>query len=160
MTQTFKRHSAELDTGFYGPGFIRGLKMAMNRLGRKEAGYSVSRTYGGMKPSEIAVLNDRLHAEPHPKIRDVQAKQGLAWLLGKWHTPRGTERKTNPFSAREENVLRNFDHFEIVDWYDIGADRDALPWYIPVYRVIGRSGNSFTYYAGSWQSGVPLTIVN
>lgn len=161
MTKTFVRHVAELDTGFYGSGFIRGLKMAKNRQSRIEASYSVSRTYGGLKPIEIITLCDRIAAQ-HPRIEATQAAKGLAYLLDQWHTPRGNDRKNNPFSAREENILRNFDHFELVGWYDVYSDRGHYRndcFFIPVYRVVSTSGSHFDYYVGSWQSNVPLTIV-
>lgn len=43
-------------------------------------------------------------------ITDEQTAKDLNWLLNKWKTPRGTERKNNPFGYREEDILENFDH--------------------------------------------------
>ena len=31
----------------------------------------------------------------------------LEWLLNKWKTPKGAERKNNPFGYREQNVLED-----------------------------------------------------
>ena len=82
-------------------------------------------------------------------ISPEQTAKGLSWLLNQWKTPRGIERKNNPFGAREISTLENFDHFELVDFYNAGSWR---PFYLPVYRVVGAAGYpDFEYYVNGGQ---------
>lgn len=148
MSKTFTRHAAELDTGIYGSGFIRGLKLSLNRQGRVDHGWSVGSAYSGLKSDETGILCNRI-VDERPRVDAKQAEKGLAWLLKLWHTPRGTVRRNSPFAAREENVLRNFDHFELAGFY---ADDDAEVHYQPVYRAVARDGSSFEYQAYPWQA--------
>ena len=41
-------------------------------------------------------------------ITEEQTKKGYDWLMNQWKTPRGVERKNNPFGFREEDILDNF----------------------------------------------------
>jgi hypothetical protein len=77
------------------------------------------------------------------RITQEQTKKGLSWLLNQWKTPRGIERKNNPFGYREQEIINNFDRFALVDFYNVGR---YFPFFVPVYRVISRSGSSFEYY--------------
>lgn len=76
-------------------------------------------------------------------ITPEQTQKGFDWLWNLYKTPRGVERKNNPFGYREEDILENFDHFEITDFYNAG--NRYVNWYMPVYRVIGKNGSSFEY---------------
>jgi hypothetical protein len=76
-------------------------------------------------------------------ISEDQTKKGLSWLLNQYKTPRGVERKNNPFGRREVAALESFERFELVDFID-GGNR-YVSFFLPVYRVIG-SGASFDYY--------------
>jgi len=92
------------------------------------------------------------------RITQEQTKKGLSWLLNQWKTPRGIERKNNPFGYREQGILENFSHFELVDFYE-----DCNPWrcfYYPIYRVVSRSGNFFDYVATFGDRKNPVIIVN
>lgn len=73
-----------------------------------------------------------------------QTQKGLSFLLDLWKTPRGKERKNNPFGYREQSILDNFERFEFVGLYN--ASRGWYPFYLPVYRVIAKDGSSFEYY--------------
>jgi hypothetical protein len=149
-SKTFKRHMAQLDTGYYPEGFIQGLRKAMHNRDRKSLGWSTSKSFSGMTSEEIDALLDRISFES-PVITPEQAAKGLAWLLDKWKTPKGRERKNNPFSSREISVLENFRRFRLVDFYNVSQAMMAL--YVPVYRVEAHDGSSFDYYAAAWQSG-------
>jgi hypothetical protein len=150
QSKTFKRHMAQLNTGYYPEGFIQGLRKAMHNRDRKAMGWSTSKSFSGMNSEELDQLLERVYSE-EPVIMPEQAAKGLAWLLDKWKTPTGKERKHNPFGAREINVLENFRRFRLVDFYDAG--NGYMSFYVPVYRVESITGNSFDYYAAAWQSG-------
>jgi hypothetical protein len=71
-----------------------------------------------------------------------QTKKGLEWLLNKWKTPKGAERKNNPFGYREQNVLEDenakayFNGFYNAGRYNV--------FFIPIYEITG-NGTSFEY---------------
>lgn len=147
---------AALDSGVVNETFIRSMRKAKTANYRKASGYSVGVTASGMNPDECAELDQRVWDE-RPRIADDQAAKGLAWLLNLWKTPKGAERKNNPFGYCETRVLEDFSHFELAGFYDAG--RNGWPNYLPLYNVISKAGASFQYYAGSWQSGVGISIV-
>ena len=71
-----------------------------------------------------------------------QTKNGLEWLLNKWKTPKGAERKNNPFGYREQNVLKDENaksYFE--GFYNAGKYNTYLT---PIYTIVG-NGGSFEY---------------
>ena len=75
-------------------------------------------------------------------ITEEQTAKGLKWLLNKWKTPRGKERKNNPFGYREENILEDFDHFYFSGLYDAGNYR---PFFVPLHVVCAKDGRHFEY---------------
>lgn len=77
-------------------------------------------------------------------ITPEQSEKGLKWLLNQWKTPRGKERKNNPFGDREQEIIEDFERFELVDLIDNG--NAYFPAFLPVYRVIDRIGNHFDYF--------------
>lgn len=87
---------------------------------------------GRIKPSDIS-------SWPF-KLSDSQVAKGKAWLMNLWKSPRGVERKNNPFAAGEQGVLESFKTIELADVYSERGN-----YYYPYYRVISDSG-SFEYY--------------
>ncbi len=77
-------------------------------------------------------------------ITPEQSEKGLNWLLNQWKTPRGKERKNNPFGYREQEIIEDFERFELVDLIDNGNAYFSA--FLPVYRVIDRAGNHFDYF--------------
>lgn len=77
------------------------------------------------------------------KITPEQTKKGLDWLNNQRRTPRGAERKNNPFGAREESALDNFSHFTFDGLYNAGNQYRS--WYAPIYSVHGKDGEGFQY---------------
>ena len=76
-------------------------------------------------------------------------KQGYEYLKDQWKTPTGQERKNNPFGYREENILKDFDHFELREFYDTAsgyAQQQGIHYYQPIWTVVSKSGDSFDYY--------------
>lgn len=79
------------------------------------------------------------------KITPAQTQKGLDWLNDQWKTPRGAERKNNPFGTREQDTLKTFQRFELADFHDASSAYNDFKYYLPVYRVIGKKG-AFEYY--------------
>jgi len=77
-------------------------------------------------------------------LTEDQNKKGIDFLKNLWKTPRGIERKNNPFGYREERTLETFTHFEFRGFYD-ASRYGQIAWYIPIYVCCGNEG-SFEYY--------------
>lgn len=144
----YLRHTATLETGVVGESFIRALRKALHATDRRERGYSVSSTAPKITPLETLTLTAAI-AEKPPRIEPTQAAKGLAWLRSK--------KVQRALGARERSVIDDFDHFTLSDMYDAG--KGGVSRYFPVYTVHAKDGRTFAYYTGSWQSGVPLSVV-
>ena len=82
------------------------------------------------------------------EITAQQTEKGFKWLLDKWKTPRGIERKNNPFGHREEQILDSFLRFEFLGYHNNNNFYQAelgINNYVPIYRVVGNNGE-FDYY--------------
>ena len=85
------------------------------------------------------------------KITPEQTKKGFDWLMNKWKTPRGVERKNNPFGFREQKALETFDHFVFDEFFNnINYYQAEMGFnnYLPVYTVVGKESNFQYYVAG------------
>ena len=72
-----------------------------------------------------------------------QTKKVLEWLLNKWKTPKGAERKNNPFGYREQNVLEDENAKAYFNgFYDAG--NSYVTFFVPIYEIVG-NGSSFEY---------------
>ena len=72
-----------------------------------------------------------------------QTKKGIEWLLNKWKTPKGAERKNNPFGYREQNVLEDENAKAYFNgFYDTG--NSYATFFVPIYEIVG-NGSSFEY---------------
>lgn len=66
---------------------------------------------GWINENEIATLKrrqnrgERIQIENPIPVSYDQAQKGFAWLWDKYRTPRGAERKNNPFTNPEEKAL-------------------------------------------------------
>jgi hypothetical protein len=83
-----------------------------------------------------------------------QVEKGRAWLTNLWITPRGVERKNNPYGYRETSILRSFKTIRLADVVDTSFYRATRRFYVPVYEVVGKD-DSFMYYL----SGGKINIV-
>lgn len=79
------------------------------------------------------------------RLTPEQIQKGLDYLMNKWKTPRGVERKNNPFGAYEEDILANFNRIELIDFQDVSLVPD-FKFHIPVYRVYSDTGEFFDYF--------------
>lgn len=81
-------------------------------------------------------------------VSKEQTEKGYKWLMNLYKTPKGKERKNNPFGHREEKILENFSHFMFYCFYDAKESLYMSGYhdYLPVWEVIDKDGDSFTYY--------------
>lgn len=107
----------------------------------------IGRRLNAGKSLETDTYLQRLYTQAEEEgiaITPEQTKKGLDWLMNEWKTPRGVERKNNPFGMRESQVLEGFKEFEYCGHANVG--NYGNDFYIPMYRVIDTEGYSFQYY--------------
>jgi hypothetical protein len=81
------------------------------------------------------------------RVTDEQALKGFNWLYDQYKTPRGIERKNNPFGYREQEPIDSgLDYFTYDGHFDAG--NSYVSWYTPIYTFYGKDGGSFQYYVG------------
>lgn len=106
--------------------------------------------------SEVLLLKRRLNdgtytskdvyealGEDGKQLTPEQTEKGKSWLMNKWKSPSGVERKNNPFGYREQEILEKFEGIKIKDFYDVGNYGNH--YYEPYYEVEGNN-TSFEYY--------------
>jgi hypothetical protein len=71
-------------------------------------------------------------------------KQGIDYLLNQWKTPKGVERKNNPFGYREQETLEKFSHFEFKGDYNAG--NRYHDYFTPLWVVCATDGSAFEYH--------------
>lgn len=86
------------------------------------------------------------------RLDEIQTRKGLDWLMDKWKTPFGKERKNNPYGYREQEALESFEYFTFDGWYDSGTIYGSH--YEPIYSVVGAEA-SFQYVV---RMGLPYII--
>ncbi len=78
------------------------------------------------------------------KITSEQTQKGLSWLKNQGWTPKGVERKNNPFGHREEEAINSFKEFRLNSFTNDNTafqQEHGINNWIPVYDVIGTKGN-------------------
>ena len=100
---------------------------------------------GMITEREISLLKKRANAGdrdaanfwPCDETTPEQSAKGFAWLKNLYKSPRGVERKNNPFGYREMDILDNYagENFTFKGFYDAG--RYGFHNYVPVYEVGG-----------------------
>lgn len=112
---------------------------------------------GWIDENEILLLKrrcnrgERIQIENPIPVSYEQAQKGFAWLWDKYRTPRGAERKNNPFSNPEEKALEwakmHGARFTFNGFYGTGNN-----WYEPIYRLITPKYDILYYvYGGEFQ---------
>lgn len=96
------------------------------------------------KSKENATLIFSLIQGKQLSLTPQQSEKGHEFLLSKWKTPTGAERKNNPFRYREQEILKNFGRIELKSLYNAG--NTYIDNYLPLYEVISKDGGSFEYY--------------
>lgn len=82
-----------------------------------------------------------------------QVEKGKAWLLNQWKTPKGAERKNNPYGYREQDAIENLVTITLKGYYDIGTY--GHKFYVPLYDVYSKDGYGFEY---SIKNGAPYIV--
>lgn len=101
-----------------------------------------------------AVLN-ALNYNPVIEVRDgisltaEQNQKAKKWLYNLGFTPKGAERKSNPYGMREEYIVKNFKEVNLLGYYDAG--NMWRKYYIPLYEAVGKDGTSMEYYVSGGQ---------
>lgn len=102
---------------------------------------------GVIKENEILLLKrranngdkDAANYWPEIEVTRSQSAKGFAWLWNLWKTPRGVERKNNPFGYREEKILEEWnlraDRAIFKGFFDAGNGWHSS--YVPVYEYAG-----------------------
>lgn len=96
---------------------------------------------GYITEREVLLLKNRFgrgvkeaNIEDIIRISEEQKLKGLKWLRNIYKTPKGKERKNNPFGYREQRILDAPDHeikCYIIGFYNIGG---YIDFYVPIYR--------------------------
>jgi len=102
---------------------------------------------------DMAELHDQATYGEGLTLTEEQNDKGYTWLMDKWITPRGIERKNNPFGTREQAVLEDFSHLRYDGHFDAGNAH--VSWYVPLYTAIAHNGGTFQYYV---KAGLPQII--
>jgi hypothetical protein len=88
--------------------------------------------------------------EGEVKVTKEQAQKDFNWLMNLYKTPRGIERKNNPYGYREMSALDSgLDYFTYDGHFDAGTY--GFSWYAPIYTFVGKDGGSFQYYVKGGQ---------
>jgi len=82
---------------------------------------------------------------------EAQVQKGYDWLIDQWKSPKGAERKNNPFGYREQGVLENFNTITFNGYYDAGNYYRSF--YVPLYLVSGAE-TTFEYYVSGGQINI------
>lgn len=110
-----------------------------------------------MKAIKRAMNNDKVDEEFREVIQHIWdetpsidpdsewSKKGLKFLMNQWKTPTGKERKNNPFGYREQEILKNFDRFDLAGFHDTSR-YGGVSYFIPIYDVCTKDGWCFQYY--------------
>jgi len=104
---------------------------------------------GKIKPSDLSKIKRIYDGEGIP-LTPEQSEKGRRYLYNLWKTPRGKERKNNPFGYREEDIIDNLREIRLRDVYSERGN-----FYVPLYEAISKQGNSMEYYV----SGGKISIV-
>ena len=102
------------------------------------------------KPELKALIDEALDCS-EIALSDEQVQKGYDWLMDQWKSPKGAERKNNPFGYREQDVLENFDTITFNGYYDAGNYYRSF--YLPLYLVSGAE-TTFEYYVSGGQINI------
>ena len=126
--------------------------LANNRLDSNAQLNYAFKILNGDNKEQKNEISDLLNAD-YVNLCSDQVQKGLDWLLDQWKTPNKKERKNNPFGYREQEILENFDTIQLRSYYDAGNAYRS--YFVPLYCVVSKSGNTFEYYV----SGGEIHIV-
>ena len=89
-------------------------------------------------------LNDIVANKDGTKLDKTQVAKGFKYLYNLGYTPRGVERKNNPYGYREEYIVKNPKTIELKQFHN--DSRGRYDNYQPYYEAIGKDGTSMEYF--------------
>lgn len=128
ISKTAKKYLAIIETGHIEENELIALKSFLNNPKNKELRQLI---FDAMSEKELT-------------LSASQNQKGYDFLMNQWKTPRGIERKNNPFGYREQAILETFRDFTVKNWYDAG--NVYMPYYLPLFSCNSKDGGSFEYY--------------
>lgn len=131
------------------PKYLKGINITENRVSEKTINLMKKRLNDGKaKISDLGIPDEGL------QLDQEQTKKGYEFLINQWKSPTGKERANNPFGYREEETLKSFKGFRLIDFYDTAnyhQNQMGMHFYVPYYRVVG-AGDApdfeYAYYGG------------
>jgi len=96
---------------------------------------------GKIKPSDLS-KNKLIYDGEGIKLTQEQSEKGRRWLLDKWKSPTGKERKGNPYGYREQDIIDNFREIRLADTYPSRYGN----YHHPLYRAYSTKGDTMDYY--------------
>lgn len=158
-SKQFKKYAGIITSGHITEQEILNLKRLLN-------GWSTTSTTE-IERDELRNLLDEAVENGGLSLTPEQTAKGLAWLKNEWKTPRGQERKHNPFGMRETDILDNFESFRFVGFVDnanMYMRSDDHHDYQPIYKVISNARNDndsfeYTMVRGSGYNGGSVEIL-
>ena len=91
-----------------------------------------------------SALNNFVANKEGTKLDKTQVAKGFKYLYNLGYTPRGVERKNNPYGYREEYIVKNPKTIELIQFHDAGYGNNTF--YVPYYEAIGKDGTSMEYF--------------
>lgn len=102
------------------------------------------KNYMNKNPKEANSLNNLVANKDGTKLDKTQVAKGFKYLYNLGFTPKGVERKNNPYGYREEYIVKNPKSIELLQFHNAG--NRYVDFYVPYYEAIGKDGTSMEYF--------------
>ena len=91
-----------------------------------------------------SALNNFVANKEGTKLDKTQVAKGFKYLYNLGYTPKGVERKNNPYGYREEYIVKNLKTIELLQFHNAG--NRYVDFFVPYYEAIGKDGTSMEYF--------------
>lgn len=88
----------------------------------------------------------------YTELTKEHQQKGLDWLTKQYKTPTGKLKQNSSLGQREIFVLENVDEVKLKDLYDAGNMFSIF--YIPLYEVSTKGGDSFEYHTAKGELNI------
>jgi len=89
-------------------------------------------------------LNDFVYAKDGTKLDKTLVQKGFKYLYSLGFTPKGVEKRNNPYGYREKYIVKNPKTIELLSYHN--DTRGRFNNFQPYYRAIGKDGTSMDYF--------------
>lgn len=148
LRKSVRQFIASCEAGEIGESYIRGMRRSLNNASRPSTRNPLSREEFEAVYRAVETYRPRVSAE--------QMEKGRAWLLQTNVRKDGALRKNSALALSHVAVLSAATEARLVDFVDAGT---RYSYYLPAYQYRTRNGETFTYSAGSWQSGIGMEVL-